>query len=72
MNNVGQISSFIRRAVPNWYTYKYDEPHSAYEIRDGGHDMFDKGNHVCLCYLFKVIVVVCISDAAGQVFGLKE
>ena len=51
MNNVGQISSFIRRAVPNWYTYKYDEPHSAYEIRDGGHDMFDKGNHVCLCYL---------------------
>ena len=46
IDNIKNLSSSLTNLVTNWYNYRYDDP-SGLSIRDGGRDMFDRGNRVC-------------------------
>lgn len=48
-----ELLTNITESVPNFYRYLYDAPENNY-IRDGGHDMYDRGNYVSKSLSFRI------------------
>ena len=46
LNTVNASAIDIRRAIPDFFLYDYDEPFPMNSISDGGGDMYDSGNRV--------------------------
>ena len=64
LQNINRYMSYIQLSYSEWYSYRYDAGPENSFIIDGGFDMFDNGNYVCLC--LRIVLYYCFRILSRQ------